>query len=195
MSKINRTLKVPENFRATAAGYKPGDSVGKLEPKLNPQTVELCETLGIDDPIALISEKHGLNISLDTSYYETSTFIADSDESSTTCCPDDSDIVEQESKINALELLDEKRLTPMKLPQPKVNVEEVASAEPFEVEDLSQSTPEETADKTLPKRVLEGTEEIVEAKIDITSEGAKESVTSTKKFKRRNESIYAASDS
>ncbi|ENN75576.1 hypothetical protein HUJ04_004073 [Dendroctonus ponderosae] len=214
MSKMNNCLKVPENFRATAASHKPGDSAGKLkelEPKLNPQTVELCETLGIDDPIALISQKHGLNISLDTSYYETSTFIADSDESSITCCNEDSDIVEQESKINALELIDVKRLTPMKLPQPKLtagDVEEVDSAEPSEVDKVnyqlpraqeevvplpSQSTPEETADKASPKRVLEETEEIVEAQIDI-SEGLNDSVTSTtKKFKRRNESIYASS--
>ncbi|XP_050312105.1 lariat debranching enzyme [Anthonomus grandis grandis] len=103
LNKLQKNLKIPKNFRPTAPSYQPGDNMKHCkqpEPKLNPQTVEFCDILGIDDPICLVSESNSLNISLDASFYENSTFISS-----------DSESEEDEDE-------EPKKLTPMKLPEP-----------------------------------------------------------------------------
>ncbi|XP_028028118.1 lariat debranching enzyme [Bombyx mandarina] len=49
-----------ENFVKTAPAYKPGAPKAYLtDPILNPQTVDLCEKLGIDDPVQVIMARAG----------------------------------------------------------------------------------------------------------------------------------------
>lgn len=60
LSLMNDNLKIPTNFTPTAESYddsrgKPRmDMVHMPQPKLNPQTVTFCDTLGLDDPVALL---------------------------------------------------------------------------------------------------------------------------------------------
>lgn len=169
-------LKVPKNFRPTAVAYQPGSALKPVQPeaKLNPQTVELCELLSIDDPVCLISEQQGLNISVDTSFFDNSTFLEDTDDSS--------------------DYTDKKTVTPLKLPEPKLddscsdNVGEcsVSGTLSHQIEERLAMTPDCSDDgssKRSPKRCI-GTED---------GKGLTETTNSTpttKKFKRRNASIY-----
>ena len=55
---FNNDFKIPLNFTPTAEPFKPRpdylrDAV-QLKQQINPQTSQLCEKLGIDDPVALL---------------------------------------------------------------------------------------------------------------------------------------------
>ncbi|KAF7271048.1 hypothetical protein GWI33_016013 [Rhynchophorus ferrugineus] len=56
--KLGESLKVPNNFKPTALGYNNTSKTNSKQPpaKLNPQTVELCNLIGLDDPLRLVSE-------------------------------------------------------------------------------------------------------------------------------------------
>lgn len=198
LNKMHNSLKIPKNFRPTAAAYEPGTRTNKQpEAKLNPQTAELCETLGIDDPVSLISDSNGLNLSLDSSFLENSTFICDSDSS---------DEADSDETTSAMEV---KKVTPMKLPQPKTDVSEetVTEAKSIDLnEEINSSSDEqkliisdEEPPKTSPKRTLADGD--VELDTSTSSPGdsgetvVKCETPTPKKFKRRNASIYSVKTS
>lgn len=202
LNKMQNSLKIPKNFRPTAEAYQPGTRATNKQPeaKLNPQTAELCETLGIDDPVSLISESNGLNLSLDSSFLENSTFICDSDSS---------DEVDSGEETSAIEV---KKVTPMKLPQPKADVSEtVTQATSIDLNEenfveVNSSSDEqrliisdEEPLKTSPKRTL--TDGGVELDTSASSPGdsgeivVKSETPTPKKFKRRNASIYGVETS
>ena len=58
---FNNDFKIPLNFTPTAEPFKPRPHYlrGAVQPKqqINPQTSQLCEKLGIDDPVALLIGK------------------------------------------------------------------------------------------------------------------------------------------
>ncbi|CAG9761545.1 unnamed protein product [Ceutorhynchus assimilis] len=175
LKKMHGTLKVPKNFQPTATAYNGSPVKGQQQPKakLNPQTVELCESLTIDDPIFLISEKQGLNLSVDNSFLENTTFIDDSDE-------DD---------------IDTNNMTPMKLPEPSLT--STPNLNVFESElEQNTSTPKRNNEEEVsnleakidsqmntstPKRNNEEEVSNLEPKSDSET---------PKKFKRRNVSMY-----
>lgn len=166
-------LKVPKNFKPTAVAYQAGSALKPVQPqaKLNPQTVELCELLSIDDPICLISERQGLNISVDASFFENSTFLDDTDDSS--------------------DCADKKAVTPLKLPEPKLDsVGECSVLLSDQIEErlaMSSDSLDEGSSKRSPKRCNLETED---GGLSETSTGPVNSTPTTKKFKRRNASIY-----
>lgn len=180
LSKMCNNLKVPKNFRPTAVAYQAGSSLKPVQPeaKLNPQTVELCEQLSIDDPICLISEQQGLNISVDVSFFENSTFLEDTDDSSE--CPD------------------KKAVTPLKLPEPKLDasdcIENVGECSvndcllSNQIEERLAMSSDEGSSKRSPKRCM-GTEDANKGLSEMST-GPDNNTPTTKKFKRRNASIY-----
>lgn len=175
--KLNGILKVPKNFVQTAQGYSVGNKTHSRQPsiKLNPQTVELCKILGIDDPICLISESAGLNLSLDSSFKDSKSFISDSDNS----CSD------SESKLNESDNSSiQEKIKELKLPEPKYNQEKSSENE---IDDKNDGLKvcEESPEKLSPKRVLDSEEnEVSEEKSVIKDDNT------PKKFKRRNAEIY-----
>ncbi|CAH1995499.1 unnamed protein product [Acanthoscelides obtectus] len=70
--RFNYDLIVPNNFCRTAPVYSKNAQKVKLKALLNPQTIEFCEKLALDDPVMLVAENLNikLNISTDLSYTE-----------------------------------------------------------------------------------------------------------------------------
>ena len=63
LGKMNNNLEVPLNFVKTVEPYNPESSPQKTgNPSLrkNPQTTDLCNKLGIDDPVALLQVLNGI---------------------------------------------------------------------------------------------------------------------------------------
>ncbi|KAL3278776.1 hypothetical protein HHI36_016302 [Cryptolaemus montrouzieri] len=63
LNKLNKDLSVPDNFVQTSVPYETGSPKKKCysqpEPIQNPQTVDLCEKLSLDDPIEMILKSTG----------------------------------------------------------------------------------------------------------------------------------------
>ncbi|KAL1516896.1 hypothetical protein ABEB36_000732 [Hypothenemus hampei] len=132
-NKLGNNLKVPENFRPTATSYKSTvEENSQPHAKLNPQTVELCEVLGIDDPIGLISVN--LTVDMDSSQLESSTFI-DTDLSSSSH-KELEDNLEEEDHSDVVQV---KKLSPIKLPKPVHELEDVKLDEANTISSLSSS--------------------------------------------------------
>lgn len=58
LNRLNGDLTIPNNFKQTAPSYCPWrESRTNYQPKAikNPQTIEFCERLGIDDPLNLVT--------------------------------------------------------------------------------------------------------------------------------------------
>lgn len=75
LGKMNNILQVPHNFVKNVEPYDPNSSPRKTEaPSLrtNPQTTELCNKLGIDDPVALLQVLNGIKeVKRDSSFSNT----------------------------------------------------------------------------------------------------------------------------
>ncbi|XP_060519457.1 lariat debranching enzyme [Cylas formicarius] len=185
LKKLNGSLMVPKNFRPTAPAYRPNTPVKKSkkakqpEAKLNPQTVEFCECLNMDDPVALISEKNGVNLSLDEDCDNT-TFVDDSDSSGVS--------EEFHSALESAIITQEKILKKISLPEPK-NKEQVGSTEVAEGDSADSSQPDGgEAPSTVDLKVCE------ENKAPTSPKRSMEATVGPKKFKRRNADIYTNSN-
>lgn len=76
LKKFHSNLLIPENFKPTVEPYKPelSETQNQRSTKLqiNPQTTELCNTLGIDDPAVLLQMVGGNHVELKSDNYEAS---------------------------------------------------------------------------------------------------------------------------
>lgn len=176
LNKLGNNLKIPLNFKATAAPYQLGDNIrGNTQPeaKLNPQTLQLCEALSINDPLCLLAEALGINLTLDSVCLDSS--IEDTDEQSTI----DSQISRKEN---------------LQLPDPVNDLAGVSKNIWIEEsqEDPDISVPihaDEASDLSPKKEAMTG-----ESNFEVES-STLDSPGGPKKFKRRNASIYDTSDS
>lgn len=130
LKKFKDNLAIPENFKKTVDPYKEGDTLHKARQppmQLNDQTTLFCDTLGIDDPSALLQHINGtftpktVNDSLDQTY--------ESFDASSSNLLDDSQssVTPEKSSPNVLA-----KLGSMNLPSPKYYTDTSGmSSEPF----------------------------------------------------------------
>lgn len=114
LKRFRNDLKIPENFVQTAPAYDPtaaNQVESPIQVKQNPQTVEFCERLGIDDPMTLLVNEDGFNnsdSSFNLSTFESSSFIASTDSEADPCSPMNPPPPRSRDSIR----------TPLKLPKP-----------------------------------------------------------------------------
>ncbi|KAL0270891.1 UNVERIFIED_CONTAM: hypothetical protein PYX00_008164 [Menopon gallinae] len=178
LKRFKNDLKVPHNFTVTVPPYNPKSSnqgSRRLQPNINPQTVQFCEKLGIDDPISLLLNEDGLNTS-------NSSFSMNSFDSSSFVAPTDSELESSSSSFQGFSPLVTGRdtlRTPLKLPKPlnssDISVDDCVTSTPYkeEVQPENDSVSVDDTEKT----------------VDID-----ESASGPKKFKRRNLAMYSSND-
>jgi len=187
LRKMGADLNIPLNFAKTTFAHEETSSYEhQVCAMLNPQTVEFCERLGIDDPIALIIEKGDVpfknfsNMSTPEKNCDISSASLDESELSTYSSLDD-------SYQFSPSLKDLQDLTPsplsrsrfgLKLPPPKFELSEG-------VDDLQDSIISDSSPATEKSPIRDS------SAAEVDDEKNKVSV---KKFKRRNQEIYAAED-
>uniref|UniRef100_A0A069DVC4 Putative rna lariat debranching enzyme n=1 Tax=Panstrongylus megistus TaxID=65343 RepID=A0A069DVC4_9HEMI len=200
--KMSGDLRVPLNFAPTAPTQEELQSTPKkrrsVAPLLNSQTIEFCEKLGIDDPLALILEKtdnsnsatQTLNNSspaLDTS--ENSASFVDSEISGILSGSDDLDasagVGDSDKEAAAPSPVPKNRLS-MTLPPPKFSPSyredssfEINNSDPLSGEDSPLFIIDEGPKRSVSNEELQDDQ----PKKETTIQGIK-------KFKRRNELIY-----
>lgn len=90
LDKFKENLMVLENFEKTADSYNPEEKKTyvkqPMEATVNPQTVQFCNTLGVDDPINLICDM--LNTSLNSYEQKSETSTSFSSERTSLVLPD-----------------------------------------------------------------------------------------------------------
>lgn len=196
VQRFDNNLTVPKNFVRTAPAYDkatPKKKSKNFSAVQNPQTVQFCETLAVDDPLQLIAEHTGLPLSLSMEEsFSNTTFIDDTFE--------DDPVALQASPV--------KKLGNLSLPQPKQDssVVELESSENCE-EILDMSFKIESEVQTDSQTENDGEDgsglksesesQSVESNGEDNNEiGVKENDDKTadlpmpKKLKRRNENLY-----
>ncbi|KAK6645483.1 hypothetical protein RUM43_001760 [Polyplax serrata] len=176
LNKMQNNLVIPKNFVHTAAphGSNADNSPGI---KLNPQTIELCGKLGIDDPVALLLKEGSSNISfsnLNVSNSESNSFMG------LTNSAIDSSNQSIHSEISIHKNITR---TPLKLPTPTVHVPENSDTDFLTSTPLSKVNENEIVE---PKNVCSAVHEKPEAD--------NSDVVSPKKFRRRNIALYGSTD-
>ncbi|KAJ8971272.1 hypothetical protein NQ317_001174 [Molorchus minor] len=172
LTKFSGDLAVPKNFEKSVPGFSANNTPKKMknikqpEAKLNPQTVLFCETLSIDDPICLVSEANGTNISLtiDQSFNDQNTidsFI--------------NDTVEVDISTSSIESTPSKMLSALSLPDPKSEM----------VDDFESDAKDNTEEELDTCSQSSG-----DIGVLVSVEKKKCDSPVTKKFKRRNAELY-----
>lgn len=156
---------MPKNFVRTSQPYKQGSpQIYHTSPvaKSNPQTVEFCEKLAVNDPVGLVAKAEGstLVISHDESANNT-TFIDDS-------ITDDVSVISENPSF--------KKLGNLSLPKPKLDASEEQNNVKMSSDSESDSS-SESGNGT-------GDEEVEMAQDLILNSPVR------KKLKRRNENLY-----
>ncbi|KAK9878869.1 hypothetical protein WA026_003699 [Henosepilachna vigintioctopunctata] len=129
MSKLTNDLTIPENFKQTAEPYDeitPKKHLRHIGPIQNPQTVQLCELLSIDDPIEMILKEKGR--SFDESYTEFQNEISNTDIKNDASLenPCDATFVNDTITEETTPIKDFKRkLSSLSLPKPKNDVQDL----------------------------------------------------------------------
>jgi lariat debranching enzyme len=174
LKKFNGDLTIPKNFVRSQAAYNPqrdGRNFRNLNPQiiveLNPQTTNFCERLGLDDSLFLAAKFS--KIDLTTSVVN----ITQSAEKETEKIP-----VVVRAPLASF------------LPQPKFTNDEEIDLDELEnnEKDEQKEEPEKTISETSSEKTAAVKEPLVEA------EPADVAPTPSKKFKRRNQDIYTATD-
>ncbi|KAJ8919810.1 hypothetical protein NQ315_006339 [Exocentrus adspersus] len=178
LSRFNNDLRIPKNFEISAPPYNaqsPKKVSKQPEAKLNPQTVLLCETLGITDPVCLISEADGTisNLSLELSVSDS--FINDTFDTSTSSLSQSSTPVKQLGSQSSTPV---KKLGGLSLPKPKLDVSDV------ENDAASDAGKEKESDSTI--QTVNEEVPVVNSEKDVCSDAS----PNPKKFKRRNAELY-----
>uniref|UniRef100_A0A1Q3EYY6 Putative rna lariat debranching enzyme n=1 Tax=Culex tarsalis TaxID=7177 RepID=A0A1Q3EYY6_CULTA len=218
LERFQNDLRIPQNFTRIAEPYNPAagtdfDLVEQPKAFLNPQTTEFCDKLNIDDPLrlAMLMTGHSLNSSTyvdQAPSLNASTISPERNEDEVPLEEDsnssgDDDGTEptthflsraplasvlpkpkwrQDSTSDLSSTLDDSSLSTsnrslLSLPTPK---KEASASDNFAIDELNLSSP-----KVVPKPAAEEPEKKNEAEVK----------PPMKKFKRRNEAIYAKEDS
>ncbi|KAL7050844.1 hypothetical protein ACKWTF_004244 [Chironomus riparius] len=182
LKKFNNDLTIKHNFKQTVNGYDPewdGGNFNNLkmpDPSINIQTVEFCDKLGIDDPLLIVSNLNNVKVHVpnytisDQEAFKDCNIVSDKQATATKKPqlslpkPINNDEIDLDDLDDDIE--DSEALKSTKSPQVKA---EIRQEEKIEV----QSELEEPTK--------------VEEKVNIEEPAAK-------KFKRRNQDLYAATD-
>lgn len=194
LRKFSGNLKVPLNFSRTVQAYNPSNpkSQGHTQQpaaQVNPQTREFCERLGIDDPIAILLEAEGSSSS--------NLAPASCSEISTNLIP--ASIKNESMSIDSSVPVAPKTRLAMNLPNPKMVYETLSPSENESTRVLIESNEtEETLQESLDRHIsldLEPSADnpIVESRAP-TMTNVEELGPAVKKFKRRNQAMYASAD-
>uniref|UniRef100_A0A146KN02 Lariat debranching enzyme A n=1 Tax=Lygus hesperus TaxID=30085 RepID=A0A146KN02_LYGHE len=207
LEKMDNNLNVPLNFKTTAPGYRPDSSQTpgtptkfRRPPTLNPQTIEFCKKLGIDDPVALLLGKQDpgrtperAGCPADTS--DPNLSFVDSEVSGFYSGSDENEKSEnnESDKEGIAESSPSSRRSALQLPAPKFE-----SSSP--VIELEESPPAPELEDHPLFVIDEGPKRGVDESTPLQDEGPKRGVDEStplqgkKKFKRRNQSLYANND-
>lgn len=192
--KFNGDLTIPKNFTQTVRAYDPqrdGKNFRNLNERiiveLNPQTTEFCAKLGIDDPLFLAARFD--NIELATSSVNLAK-------------------IDDQESTRSLPAIIRAPLASF-LPQPKFgNDEEINLDELDDESEFASSEPKAVSDEGDQKNktvdAVSPNDEFEEPALDLstranvktadTLDESSESPSLPKKFKRRNQEIYARND-
>jgi lariat debranching enzyme len=209
LQKFKNDLKIPQNFKQVVNGYNPEwdghdfRRLNKPQPMLNPQTVQFCSKLGIDDPLFITASLSGLSISAPS-------FACEEDKAFKDATVSQSPVKTQLSlpkPINSEEIdlddLDEEEAKENKVSETK-SEEEKKEESPIEekiVEEKSEAKNEEKFDEiyeepepvplNLVKRPSEETASKVEEPpaLSANASALSANASAAKKFKRRNQEL------
>lgn len=189
LQKMHGDLKIPLNFQRTAAPHdNQSRSSGQQQPnaQLNQQTTKLCEQLGLDDPVSLLMVMQGMPLNHST-YYDDRQI-------------PDAEVAAVEAKTTELDAVTRER-TAFTLPAPQLDNpdslaldEEDDDKQQLEKEiQLGSKDTEMEANSTLDTDIAVSEVEIPsQFESDNKDEIKCDDGIPAKKFKRRNEAIYAA---
>lgn len=195
LKKFNNNLKIPTNFVKTVPAFNPQTDFNLMkrchtfetQAEINPQTTEFCKKLGIDDPLFLALTFAGIN----TSQMTVQMSRAELESNSTS----------NEKSVPAAVEISLPPRAPLSsfLPKPKndeeINIDSASDGEPEKTDETSQDgrlkrnlsqLQCDSAPKTSADDVNKTTTEPEEIPSDMAGPG--------KKFKRRNQTIYAETD-
>lgn len=189
LAKFKGDLTIPQNFIQSMPAYDPqrdGRNFRNLNPmqvpvELNPQSTEFCEKLGIDDPLFLVAQFSKINLTTSTGNYGSST-------------ADESNAKRIESPPPARAPL------ASFLPQPKFANDEEIDLDDLEAEggDNNDNDDNDKEAAANPVEIVDGKEVEQEQEEKTASEPTKAEpeppTPPMKKFKRRNQEIYANED-
>lgn len=204
MQRFDNDFTIPKNFVKTAPAYDKNSPKKKSHNPTaiqNPQTVQFCEKLAIDDPLQLISDNSGipLSLSMEESFNNT-TFIDDTLEG---------------DQLSVSMSSPSKKLGSLSLPEPKMDSSIIVIETSQDIEDIKDNK-ESILDEDVAEKEMDN-EKDEEVKSNIDMEVEPELVTKTeqiddcteplkvtevkpnekpdnlpmpKKLKRRNENLY-----
>lgn len=186
LKKLNGDLRIPENFVQSQPAYEPQRdgrnfrnlNVMQIPVELNPQTTEFCERLDIDDPLFLVAQFSKINLTTATNNFGSSD-------------------VKSATSVKTPVNIPRAPLASF-LPQPKFTNDEEIDLDDLEAENDDNDNddkepkvnPVEVVDEptTTTMRAREEDETSVKAETNETEVDANPPI---KKFKRRNQEIYA----
>lgn len=185
LAKFGGDLTIPQNFTQSQPAYEPqrdGRNFRNLNAmqipvELNPQTTEFCEQLDIDDPLFLVAQFSKINLTTATNNF-----------GSTEAPP---------ARVKKADLPVPRAPLASFLPQPKfVNDEEIDLDDLEAEEDGNDNDDADKEAKANPVEVVDGTTTRVreEEEAPVKAEAAAAEADTNppiKKFKRRNQEIYA----
>lgn len=191
--KFENDLKIPNNFCRTVEAFDPstynkGQHYKQPKSQINPQSLQFCDTLGIDDPLSLAMIMGGHELSHSSTLENTQdsalndSFLLDDQQPSSlntstasVCLPAASSPLKRKSNSGMI------------LPKPKAldegNNEEIVLDDTKE-DDIKEDNVKEDNIST------ETCINLPAAHVEITSEVAHSPKPPIKKFKRRNQDIY-----
>ncbi|XP_012272513.1 lariat debranching enzyme [Orussus abietinus] len=189
LKKFNNDLQIPINFKQSVEAYCPMER--NCHPKLpclhiNEQTTWFCNTLGVDDPLALLQIMHNLNRS-DGNESITRSVFDDTLESRDTSSASDEDIETtfDSTMDESISFTSVPTLSQLNLPSP--NYDNATSGMDDSMSDLKETNPVTVTE--LSKDFVELAEPNTPPQETISFKSTTE--PDCKKFKRRNHNIYS----
>jgi lariat debranching enzyme len=182
LKKFNNDLTIPQNFIQTAPVYEPqrdGRNFRNLSSipvvlELNPQTTQICEKLGIDDPLFLTAKFSKIDLSTSTTNFSTQP-----------------PMQQEEVKVHNPRII-----APLSsfLPQPKFSNDEEINLDDLEddVKEVDVIKDEGDAEAQQKQQNEIQIESVKEQRPN--TESVDVDLNPLKKFKRRNQEIYANED-
>lgn len=215
---LNGELSIPDNFSQTVPPYDPNKPQPHVAPSYNtnPQTTELCATLGLTDVYAQVGragnvlqrgqggEEEEEDANSAGSGDEPSEYPSDTSGLSSSFNPDEITIedeweeeAESKAAVEGEKVSEVYTPTRMVLPEPKSDISPVPLCRPMNLPPPSHSTPAAARSPSGAARLCEGDDEAAARVLKRSSGDAAATPGSrgtTPVIKRRNQEIYTAVD-
>lgn len=195
--KFEGDLKVPLNFKETVKPYDPqvfNKNIGQPNLILNEQTTDFCNKLGVSDPLALLKRIYNVNVEEEknNSFTKNTSFSPNTSKQTDSftdfsCSTEESFIIDTTPSANTTpSSFERKIMTPLKLPAARNDSNNSLSGEANSQETTSQEQNSNSSKNFDDDALLEGEQSSIDTQIV-----GKVEQPNCKKFKRRNQSIYA----